>query len=1513
MDKRVSMRGRGRNGRVSEIRESGSIVRPTILRIDNRNVSNYPEWFEYLKLEIPAKYGKLGSIIEHGRHSQPEAPIHPSLTNNNTNNNSNVSSVSLSSTSVPASTTPSYAMLTRSRSSAGAGAGAGAAAASGGTSVPSQPSNSSQSAQGGTQTTNPPGDPPTTVAIAATTTTETIEVQMWKIDYAEYVKEKRKYEENMFACYYFILSTISASSRDRLEASEHWGPVNARQDPLPLFELLRDIHLGPTDALPALNKMRKQKEYNDIRQGPDESLREYNTRFEHALDGLKAVKVDAPENEMIILHFIEGLNDKYEQFRSNLLNLAISKATTIPEDRAGVIALANVYVPIGKQFGSLPPSAWGVVAEEEEEKKGRGGGGRGRGRGRGRGGRGSTSASALATTATAPAPASAPAPAPAPASAPAPGGAIKSGVTCYLCNRPGHKKDKCPNAKVIADAIQKLEKDGKINVAVAATCEMMEPTGVIDPGAVMWDTGATHSIFGQKELLKEVQECEPITFKGLGEGKITCTEAGEFQGIPSVYYSPESKMNILSGYAAVEQGCRVEYDEQGQCSVITPTSDVIHFKAEEWLYVNRPLAMVATVANNEKAFSKRDVEMAKKVVSIARRLGVPSSAALKQVIASGACGDKALSIRHVDIATQIYGADVASLVAKSKEPRPIQYKMERVTQAQVQELTFFSDLMFLEKETFLITVVKPIGLLINTYLGNARGSRSKSSITSAIKSQVYSCRAHNFRITTIFFDGEGAVGAALTSLNLMGIKTISKPGTHMGEVESANRTIKEWVRGVYLSLPYTLPAELVRHLVDFSVQRLNLMESKRGLAGIPAVEAFDGVKVNMDRDASLGFGTYCHTVTPNIVNKNSITIPRTQEAIALKQHGRNGSVVFLNMKTRHLMVRNEWKVLPMPESKIQEMNQWSSQMVIDLGPPESGEHNGDLIMPELPEPQFVEHVPIQDEVEKEYDPIPGVSESSTLEKALREGTTEAMSNMTIKEGITLHGETAEKSILGEWTQLKDKGVFEYCKGKVKKKPIGSFMFLTEKKDPKTGELVKVKSRAVAMGNQQMDGEIWPSSSPTVSLSSLLMTATVAKANNMFMATMDVGGAYLNADMPEGLDVYIRIDKENAEYLMKIDPEAREFIRSDGTLIARLRKALYGCHESAKLWYDTISNFLKRQGFEETLDECVFVKVEGNNRIIVTLYVDDMLIGASTEDMLREFKEAMIKEYKEVTYKEGKVLTFLGMVLDFSGEELKITMEKYVEDIVSGKQLKHYVSPAAEDLLSVTESPRLSKEGSKEFHSMVAKLLYLAIRARPDILLAVNFLTSRVAEPTEKDKVKLDRVLGYLSGTKELGITLKANLPLCVEGYIDASFYSCKETGVSRSGVYITLGGGPIYTKTERQKMVVKSAWEAELMAVSDHSSQVIWCKNFLKSLVGDEVKAIVYQDNTATIASMRKGRPTNAKARHVDLKHFWLKQEVDNSVIDLKYQPTGKMIADYFTKPLQGDQFRVGRERLLGG
>jgi hypothetical protein len=84
------------------------------------------------------------------------------------------------------------------------------------------------------------------------------------------------------------------------------------------------------------------------------------------------------------------------------------------------------------------------------------------------------------------------------------------------------------------------------------------------------------------------------------------------------------------------------------------------------------------------------------------------------------------------------------------------------------------------------------------------------------------------------------------------------------------------------------------------------------------------------------------------------------------------------------------------------------------------------------------------------------------------------------------------------------------------------------------------------------------------------------------------------------------------------------------------------------------------------------------------------------------------------------------------------------------------TPALSDLFNIDfNSPPLLKKQTEHFHSMVAKLLHLAKRVRPDILTAISFLATRVREPTEQDLVKLQRVCKHIRCTKDKCITLKA--------------------------------------------------------------------------------------------------------------------------------------------------------------
>ena len=81
-------------------------------------------------------------------------------------------------------------------------------------------------------------------------------------------------------------------------------------------------------------------------------------------------------------------------------------------------------------------------------------------------------------------------------------------------------------------------------------------------------------------------------------------------------------------------------------------------------------------------------------------------------------------------------------------------------------------------------------------------------------------------------------------------------------------------------------------------------------------------------------------------------------------------------------------------------------------------------------------------------------------------------------------------------------------------------------------------------------------------------------------------------------------------------------------------------------------------------------------------------------------------------------------------------------------------PTESKLFNVRKtSPRLNRAEADEFHSMTARLLFAAKRARPDIQIAVAYLCTRVREPTEDDYLKLTRVIRYFRNTVYLPLII----------------------------------------------------------------------------------------------------------------------------------------------------------------
>ena len=125
-----------------------------------------------------------------------------------------------------------------------------------------------------------------------------------------------------------------------------------------------------------------------------------------------------------------------------------------------------------------------------------------------------------------------------------------------------------------------------------------------------------------------------------------------------------------------------------------------------------------------------------------------------------------------------------------------------------------------------------------------------------------------------------------------------------------------------------------------------------------------------------------------------------------------------------------------------------------------------------------------------------------------------------------------------------------------------------------------------------------------------------------------------------------------------------------------------------------------------------------------------------------------------------------------------------------------------------------------------RLLYLSKRVRPDTLVAVGILSTRIQKSTAEDWIKLERVLMYLNSTPGLGVVIRPAAELRMLAYVDASF-AVHADMKSHTGAVFTLGEGPLYVGSKKQSLVTKSSTESEVVGVSDALPQLVWTRDFL--------------------------------------------------------------------------------------
>jgi hypothetical protein len=152
----------------------------------------------------------------------------------------------------------------------------------------------------------------------------------------------------------------------------------------------------------------------------------------------------------------------------------------------------------------------------------------------------------------------------------------------------------------------------------------------------------------------------------------------------------------------------------------------------------------------------------------------------------------------------------------------------------------------------------------------------------------------------------------------------------------------------------------------------------------------------------------------------------------------------------------------------------------------------------------------------------------------------------------------------------------------------------------------------------------------------------------------------------------------------------------------------------------------------------------------------------------------------------------------------------------------------------------------------------------------------------------------------------------LKSWVDAA-YAVHDDMKSHSGGATSLRRGAIMCKSTKQKLNTKSFPEAKVVGSSDYLPNTIWARMFLAEQGYELTKINFKQDNQSAIRLEKNGRAScGQKSRHIKIRYFFMQDRFWSKGISVVYCPTNKMLANFFTKPLQGSLFRKFRAVLLG-
>lgn len=432
--------------------------------------------------------------------------------------------------------------------------------------------------------------------------------------------------------------------------------------------------------------------------------------------------------------------------------------------------------------------------------------------------------------------------------------------------------------------------------------------------------------------------------------------------------------------------------------------------------------------------------------------------------------------------------------------------------------------------------------------------------------------------------------------------------------------------------------------------------------------------------------------------------------------------------------------------------------------------------------------------------------------------------------------------------------------------------------------VRYRARLVAKGFTQKPGLDYDETfSPVVRHSTLRLLFALSVQLDLNVTHLDVKTAFLNGDLKE--DIYMA------------HPNVDLNDKNNGKIV-KLNKAIYGLKQSSRSWYEKVDQCLTELGFNKSqIEPCVFTKFHDDVKVIIALYVDDFFVYSNCRSETDKLISVLNSKFNIKDL--GRVKQCLGMRVNIDNENNTCTLDQ--EEYINQLLIKFNMLDCKETNTPMELKLNIDKNDSVcdtkvPYQQLIGSLMYLSVLTRPDIAFSVSFLSQFNTCHTSTHWHYAKRILRYLKKTKHYCIKyVKGNSELL--GFADADWANGTDRK-SFTGYCFVLSGGVVSWESRKQRTVALSSMEAEYMAMAEACKELMYLRVLLAEVTNQDMKLVTLYNDSQSAQKFVVNHALHRRSKHIDIRYNFLRDAVNNKVIDIKYMCSDNMPADILTKAL---------------